>query len=704
MTPDLIHTLSSMVYLLIEGGFGIALVVAFLDTTIGIGLLIPGSIILMFMGSLATIGVFDFYALAAGSISGGLLSDMLNYYLGKHHGLHWHRKHSRLLRLMDIEQRRLFIQSYGLKALLISRLLPGEKEKSAFIAGYTSTHFSYFILYDFGVIIAWVTITLLTGYYAAHAINLAELWLSRAGLFIPFAVSFLLLVFLLKVIAIRKGKQLLHQVHTLFHFLKIKITQNRRFKLLAKNHPTLVLFINNRIDKSVFNGRPLSILMIALLYIMALFAGIIEDFITADAIVMADIRIANLFTLFRNETLTSFFTWITLLGKLEIISIVLVISAALLYLWNKKHFIIPFFISALGSLAFTWSGKLAFQRARPEYAIYLENSYSFPSGHAAIAVAIYGFIGYLLIRSVTEWPHKVNIFVVTIAVVLLIGFSRVYLGVHYISDIWCGYLVGAIWLIIGITLSEWLKTITSSQRVRLSSGKLISATCFLLSVVILFYYLFAINYSPSRTPTQQHPLITVTKSTDIFMNEQLKYTEDIIGRRQEPISFVIEAVNQQALISLLQTQGWHLAEDANITSFSHTIKALATDKTYASAPVYPSFWNTRIQDMAFRKLSIPDIASNVHHLKIWKTNYQINNNNIYVAMANTDIGVKWGIIPVIDPDLNSAREAVYQTLLRTDKIRLSQKIQIRKAELGYHFTGGAFFSDGYIYELSLQSP
>ena len=341
------------------------------------------------------------------------------------------------------------------------------------------------------MIIAWVTITLLTGYYAAHAINLAELWLSRAGLFIPFAVSFLLLVFLLKVIAIRKGKQLLHQVHTLFHFLKIKITQNRRFKLLAKNHPTLVLFINNRIDKSVFNGRPLSILMIALLYIMALFAGIIEDFITADVIVMADIRIANLFTLFRNETLTSFFTWITLLGKLEIISIVLVISAALLYLWNKKHFIIPFFISALGSLAFTWSGKLAFQRARPEYAIYLENSYSFPSGHAAIAVAIYGFIGYLLIRSVTEWPHKVNIFVVTIAVVLLIGFSRVYLGVHYISDIWCGYLVGAIWLIIGITLSEWLKTITSSQRVRLSPGKLISATCFLLSVVILFYYLFA---------------------------------------------------------------------------------------------------------------------------------------------------------------------------------------------------------------------
>ena len=119
-----------------------------------------------------------------------------------------------------------------------------------FIAGYTSTHFSYFILYDFGVIITWVTITLLTGDYAAHAINLAELWLSRAGLFIPFAVSFLLLVFLLKVIAIRKGKQLLHQVHTLFHFLKIKITQNRRFKLLAKNHPTFIDRILR--DKSLF--------------------------------------------------------------------------------------------------------------------------------------------------------------------------------------------------------------------------------------------------------------------------------------------------------------------------------------------------------------------------------------------------------------------------------------------------------------------
>ena len=112
-------------------------------------------------------------------------------------------------------------------------------------------------------------------------------------------------------------------------------------------------------------------------------------------------------------------------------------------------------VTLLGSQVFTQLGKLAFHRARPEFPVYVESSYSFPSGHATVAMALYGFFAYLLIHQTASWKAKVNFFFATVLIVFIIGFSRLYLGVHYLSDVWSGYLVGALWLVIGITLSKY---------------------------------------------------------------------------------------------------------------------------------------------------------------------------------------------------------------------------------------------------------
>src|SRR5690606_79894 len=95
-------------------------------------------------------------------------------------------------------------------------------------------------------------------------------------------------------------------------------------------------------------------------------------------------------------------------------------------------------------------------RLRPDGAVLLESSYSFPSSHAALSVAFYGFLGYLLIRSVQKWDVRIRLFCGTIGVMLLIGLSGVVLGVHYLSDVWAGYLTGWPWLIRGSSVNEWL--------------------------------------------------------------------------------------------------------------------------------------------------------------------------------------------------------------------------------------------------------
>ncbi|MDP2779749.1 phosphatase PAP2 family protein, partial [Devosia sp.] len=100
--------------------------------------------------------------------------------------------------------------------------------------------------------------------------------------------------------------------------------------------------------------------------------------------------------------------------------------------------------------------KNIFARPRPEMAVYAESSFSFPSGHSAASVAFFGFLTYVLIRE-RIGPFFVS-FLIGATLVFLIGLSRIYLVEHYLSDVLNGYLVGALWALLGIWLAEWLNT------------------------------------------------------------------------------------------------------------------------------------------------------------------------------------------------------------------------------------------------------
>lgn len=101
--------------------------------------------------------------------------------------------------------------------------------------------------------------------------------------------------------------------------------------------------------------------------------------------------------------------------------------------------------------------KLLIDRPRPpfELASYLEAGSSFPSAHAAVAVGLYGFLAWLAWRDCTarRWWHWAAV-VVALILMFLIGFSRVYLGVHYPSDVLAGYAIGALFLAFGIFITR----------------------------------------------------------------------------------------------------------------------------------------------------------------------------------------------------------------------------------------------------------
>ena len=101
--------------------------------------------------------------------------------------------------------------------------------------------------------------------------------------------------------------------------------------------------------------------------------------------------------------------------------------------------------------------KLTFRRARPSVAseFITKSSWSFPSGHAMNSLVGYAMLAFLLREHVTNERARVAVTVGAVVLIVAIGFSRLYLGVHYLSDVTAGYLVGSAWVLACITAERY---------------------------------------------------------------------------------------------------------------------------------------------------------------------------------------------------------------------------------------------------------
>ena len=99
--------------------------------------------------------------------------------------------------------------------------------------------------------------------------------------------------------------------------------------------------------------------------------------------------------------------------------------------------------------------KNILQRPRPtEYRIIEETGYSFPSGHSMISMAFYGYIIYLIYNNIKNKYLKTALISILSLLIVMIGISRIYLGVHYTSDVCAGFLVSISYLIIYINFAN----------------------------------------------------------------------------------------------------------------------------------------------------------------------------------------------------------------------------------------------------------
>lgn len=237
--------------------------------------------------------------------------------------------------------------------------------------------------------------------------------------------------------------------------VKKAVLTNADVLRFMNRHAPVFAFLKRRLNRKQFSGLGLTFLLLAFAYTALLLIKVATGIISSGPITAADIRAANLFYAFRNAKLIAFFSWVTLLGNWQIIFGATVMMTLILWLWRKRMYLMPLWISLIGNEVLTWLLKLALQRPRPAVAYYLQESFSFPSGHASLAVAFYGFLTYLIWRETKKWSVKIAALVGGITIVLAVGLSRLYLGAHYLSDVLGGYLLGLLLLMVGVGLAEW---------------------------------------------------------------------------------------------------------------------------------------------------------------------------------------------------------------------------------------------------------
>lgn len=162
-----------------------------------------------------------------------------------------------------------------------------------------------------------------------------------------------------------------------------------------------------------------------------------------------DQRIINWILSTVSPQLTIIMKFFTTLGSIIVLFPLLVFSGGLM-IWQKKRWEALFMVIALGGgILFNLLLKWIFQRERPtSHRLIEESGYSFPSGHSMASFILYGMIGMLCFMFLRSGAPKAIIAIVTVVNVVLIGVSRVYLGVHYPSDVLAGFAAGGVWLTI----------------------------------------------------------------------------------------------------------------------------------------------------------------------------------------------------------------------------------------------------------------
>jgi undecaprenyl-diphosphatase len=416
-----------------------------------LGLPLPGETALLTASAYAAAGHLSIVGVVAAAIVGAVLGDAGAYWIGRTGGLAVVRRYGRLLRIDDakLERAHSFYRRHGGKTVFFGRFVSLLRILAALLAGVTRMPYGRFTLYNVAGGICWATLFGTLGYAFGRELPALERTAGQVAALIALLAALVVVVALV-------GPWLVHHAGELHTGLGRGITRLGGWtpvRHLRERHPKAWAFLSRRFAAGEYLGLHLTVGLLLSLGALWLFAGIAEDVVHHDPITEFDVTVANLLHQHASPTITELAKGITLLGSPAVIAPWGLIATVLL-LARKEYLMAGGWVAALlGGGLLDGVLKQVFQRPRPAWdaPIVTAHGFSFPSGHAMASLVAYGMLAYLVWRELGRPRGRVALAGCTLVLVLLIGLTRMYLGVHYFSDVIAGYAAGTVWLTACIT-------------------------------------------------------------------------------------------------------------------------------------------------------------------------------------------------------------------------------------------------------------
>jgi membrane protein DedA with SNARE-associated domain/membrane-associated phospholipid phosphatase len=670
-----------------ELGYLAMFLISLLESVAFVGEVIPGTTLLIIIGAMAAKGLMDPEMLIVASSLGAIAGDVFSFWLGRK-GEGSLGRFGRFVKPEYLEKGREFVKRHGSKSILLGRFIGPLRPIVPFVTGLFSMSTRKFIIWDSISAVSWSMAYIYLGNALWIVWEFAKMWSTRGGVIVLLLITIFLTMYLLR-------KYIAHQ--SMVFLMHTGNAWDSLDNYLKTRSSGIIRFLGRRIDRNQLTGLKLTLALLIFTLCLAVLTAIVIEVIGNNAVPDSDLRIDNYLNIFRTPGMVEFFSWIGVLGNIWAVMTLAVVVMVMMWLLKEPGYIFPMWVGIAGSYICNFFGGMFFRRPVPAAPAVAEHIYYFPSAYASVSLLFYGYIIYFVISASQSTRTKLNTVFLMGPVIILIGISRIYLGLHYFTDIKAGWALGMLWLILSVMIAEYLEYSHPHGHIHAVPSK-IKALCAALAAcwIVLFLFFGISEYSKivhgKHVPFQKE----LMNPEDIFNIENLpRYTESLFGEKREPVNIIITAANIEELKDCMGNAGWHLADASSFSNVLKRSKAIITNENYYNSPVTSAFWRSRIQDVAFEKPALKNGIAEMHWVRLWKTGVSTSDKKeIFTGSASYDISLGSKLMHQIKPDIDRERDELFSSLYATGAVDSHSRLKLIDKVNKKKLFGWTYFTDG----------
>jgi undecaprenyl-diphosphatase len=623
---------------------------ALLEAVAVIGTFIPGATLVFVGGLLIGAGVLDVWRAAGIAILGAILGDGFSYELGHHYrerayGVWPITRFPRFL-----QRGANFVHRHGAWSILLGRFATPVRAIVPVIAGISGMQRVRFYTWNLVSAVAWVAAHLVPGVLLGASIQLAGAVSSRL-------LALVLVVLLLAWAAYALARAIFGRARERWRAARLWL-----LRWAGTRSGVVARFIRSLLDPQKPEASSLLVSAFLLLAVAWGFFAILDNVLSNEALVQFDRAAYSLMQGLRSPNVDRFFLAVTEVGD-TVVAFAVALAVLLYMVWRKNWRTAMYWIGAVAFAECAVAAlKLMLARARPGNAL---ETYSFPSGHATISLVVYGFLAFLLVRGQARSVQLAAGMVVA-ALVGLVSLSRIYLGVHWFSDVLAGLALGLSWIL--------LLGIAYSQHVR---GEAIRALRLLFVVLAAFAIAGSIEVRRLHNADVARYAYTprsVVLSLDKWLAQDWQSLPaqrvELDGDADEPFS-VQWAASEEDIDNAIRSAGWKTPVKWSAQSAMYFLTPKAD---IANLPVLPKLNGGQPQTLAFQQVDGPDRRL---VLRLWRTQYFVALPNgalsrpLWLGTVEVERVVRRRSVPSLADEDADPRPAVNQLTAASERIHVA---------------------------------